>query len=226
MSTTAPSNYPRLPPEIMLMVFKHLERTASPSTLATAARTSHSFHRNLIPVVYRSATLTKDNCRSFFYGLLSSQCISQEEKEAWWEGELGDKKSRVARRIAMLGLVQNVFLADLEAVKVCNAAVRALRAEGLEAPPNDWYTPHMNDSPPRTLLFYGRVPLHVQLSSKLLISLAEELPPDRVTPTLMTEALGGMMRPSGTLSVQLPRGYYRDSDLPRSAPSDAGDRSR
>ncbi|ODN86577.1 hypothetical protein L198_07271 [Cryptococcus wingfieldii CBS 7118] len=203
MPATAPSNHPRLPPEIMLMVFKHLERTASPSTLATAARTSHSFHQDLIPVLYRSPTLIKDNCRSFFHGLFSTQCLSQEEKDAWWEGELGDKKSRVARRIAMLGLVQNVFLADLQAVRICKAAVAALRAKGLEAPPNDWYTPHMDDSYPRILLFYGRVPLNVHLSSKLFLSLAGES--ERLTPTLIPDALGGMVRPSGILSVQLPR---------------------
>ncbi|ODO04501.1 hypothetical protein I350_05105 [Cryptococcus amylolentus CBS 6273] len=206
MSTTAQL---RLPPELMLMVFNHLERTASPSTLATAARTSHSFHRNLIPVLYRSPTLTKHNCHSFFYGLFSILGLSQEEKKAWWEGELEYKKSRVARRIAMLGLVQSVVLADLEAVKICNTAIAALRAEGLRAPPCDWYKPHMDDSPTRALLFYGRVPLNVRLSSKLLLSLAGAYPPDRVTPTLMTEVLGGMVRPSGTLSVQLPREEFK-----------------
>ncbi|ODN76509.1 hypothetical protein L202_05176 [Cryptococcus amylolentus CBS 6039] len=109
----------------------------------------------------------------------------------------------------MLGLVQSVVLADLEAVKICNTAIAALRAEGLRAPPCDWYKPHMDDSPTRALLFYGRVPLNVRLSSKLLLSLAGAYPPDRVTPTLMTEVLGGMVRPSGTLSVQLPREEFK-----------------
>ncbi|WVQ74711.1 hypothetical protein IAR50_004315 [Cryptococcus sp. DSM 104548] len=199
------SSLPTLPHDIVLIILEHIESIASPSTLATVARVSRSLHRRFTPLLYKSPTLTQHNCSRFFSGLSSADVIDEDEKEEWWKGEAADKKSAVARRLAMLGYVRKVEFADLAAVKACHSAIEAFLAHGLQSPPKSWYIPDLDDSPSKHLLFHGRFPPIVHLSANLLGSLRTSESPIN-TQKAWIKLVSRMMHPWGALSLQQPSG--------------------
>ncbi|TYJ55795.1 hypothetical protein B9479_003447 [Cryptococcus floricola] len=207
MTDADPQKFPYLPEDVLLIILELVESTASPSTLASLARVSRSLHRKFIPLLYKSITLTQHNCSAFFYGLSSADTIKEDEREEWWEGELEDKKSAVARRLAMLGCVQNVRLEDFEAVTICHSAIATFLSLELKAPPNSWYNPKKptDDTRSRRLLFHSRLPTNVHLSSNLLDSLRTSESPLN-TKTGWIQLLQRMLKTSGVLSMEQPEG--------------------
>ncbi|ODN86576.1 hypothetical protein L198_07270 [Cryptococcus wingfieldii CBS 7118] len=207
MSSSRPSALPHLPHDVVLLILDHIDDTAGPSTLASLARVSRSLHRKFIPLLYKSITLTQHNCSEFFYGLSPADTINEDEREEWWEEELEDKKSAVARRLAMLGYVQNVRLEDFEAVTICHSAIATFLSLELKAPPKSWYDPRKptDDTRSRRLLFHSRIPTNVHLSSNLLDSLRTSEAPLN-TKTWWIPLLQRMLRTSGVLSMEQPEG--------------------
>ncbi|ODN86588.1 hypothetical protein L198_07282 [Cryptococcus wingfieldii CBS 7118] len=207
MTDADPPKLPYLPEDVLLIILELVEPTASPSTLASLARVSRSLHQKFIPLLYKSITLTQHNCSAFFYGLSSADTISEDERDEWWEGELEDKKSAVARRLAMLGYVQNLRLEDFDAITICHSAIATFLSLELKAPPKSWYDPKKptDDTRSRRLLFHNRIPTNVHLSSNLLDSLrTSEVPLN--TKTWWNQLLQRMLRNSGVLSIEQPEG--------------------
>ncbi|ODN86579.1 hypothetical protein L198_07273 [Cryptococcus wingfieldii CBS 7118] len=205
MTEADPSSPQRLPEDVMCVLLEHVGPTASPSDLATFSRVSRYFHKRLIPFLYMSPTLTRRNVSRFFFGLFYFDKIDDDEREQWWQGDLADKKSAVARRLAMLGHVQCVIFEDYLAVIMCNSAVSAFLAHGLDSPPMAWYgyTSSSQDrsSPARRLLFYGRTPTLVHLSHTFLGGLNFNAVENK---DLRVKVLQSMLGPFGALSIQQP----------------------
>ncbi|WVQ74689.1 hypothetical protein IAR50_004293 [Cryptococcus sp. DSM 104548] len=74
----------------------------------------------------------------FFSGLIDDGYISNEEKARWWEMPMEERKSPVARRIYLLGLVKTVAIGDLGALLTCFEAIRLLRCCELPPPFQPW----------------------------------------------------------------------------------------
>ncbi|ODO04497.1 hypothetical protein I350_05101 [Cryptococcus amylolentus CBS 6273] len=190
----------------MSVLLGHVGATASPSALAAFLRVSRYFHKRLIPFLYASPTLTQRNNFGFFYPLYyDDHKIDDDERERWWQGDLADKKSAVARRLAMLGHVQRVTFQDDVTAEMCNSAVSGFLAQGLDSPPREWYgyTSSSQDDPSlaRSLLFYGRACTLVHLPSRFLGGLLF-LPfngEDRRVQTFQS-----MLGSFGVLSIQQP----------------------
>ncbi|TYJ51159.1 hypothetical protein B9479_008286 [Cryptococcus floricola] len=206
MTEADPSSPQRLPEDVMYVLLGHVGATASPSDLATSLRVSRYFHKRLIPFLYMGPTLTQRNASGFFLGLSRTNKIDDDEREQWGQGDLADKKSAVARRLAMLGHVQSVIFDDHVTAMMCNSAVSGFLAQGLDSPPMEWYgygyTSSIQDhsSPARRLLFYGRAPTLIHLPHKFLGGLM--FPADTDDQRVQTFQL--MLGPSGVLSIQLP----------------------
>ncbi|TYJ55794.1 hypothetical protein B9479_003446 [Cryptococcus floricola] len=207
MTEADPSSPQRLPEDVMYVLLGHVGATASPSDLATFLRVSRYFHKRLIPFLYLGPTLTQRNVSGFFLGLSCTDKIDDDEREQWWQGDLADKKSAVARRLAMLGHVQCVIFEDDVTAEMCNSAVSGFLAQGLDSPPMKWYgygyTSSIQDhsSPARRLLFYGRAPTLVHLSHKFLGGLEY---PAFDNEDQRVQTFQSMLGPFGVLSIQQP----------------------
>ncbi|ODN74898.1 hypothetical protein L198_08205 [Cryptococcus wingfieldii CBS 7118] len=208
MTEADPSSPQRLPEDVMYVLLGHIGATASPSALTTFLRVSRSFHRRLIPFLYISPTLTMRNVSGFFLGLASTDKIDDDEREQWWQGDLADKKSAVARRLAMLGHVQCVVLEDYFTAMMCNSAVSGFLAQELDSPPMEWYryTSSSEDhfSPARRL-FYGRAPILIHLSHnflELLVLPQFDHEDERV------QTFQSILGPFGVLSIQQPKDLW------------------
>ncbi|ODO04506.1 hypothetical protein I350_05110 [Cryptococcus amylolentus CBS 6273] len=115
MTEADPSSPQRLSEDVMYVLLGHVGATASPSALTTFLRVSRSFHKRLIPFLYKTPNLTQRNVPGFLFGLSSTDKIDDDEREQWWQGDVADKKSAVARRLAMLGHVQSCVFEDYDA---------------------------------------------------------------------------------------------------------------
>ncbi|ODN74904.1 hypothetical protein L198_08211 [Cryptococcus wingfieldii CBS 7118] len=213
MTEADPSSPQRLPEDVMYVLLGHVGATASPPALATFLRVSRYFHKRLIPFLYISPTLTQANVSGFFDPLFDTDTIDDDEREHWWQGDPVDKKSAVARRLAMLGHVQCVIFEDYATEIMCNSAVSGFLAQGLDSPPMSWYgytsSSRDDSSPARRLLFYGRAPTLVHLSHKYLGNLAFEALDDE---DRRVQTFQSMLGPFGVLSIQQPadlRGLHR-----------------
>ncbi|ODO04511.1 hypothetical protein I350_05115 [Cryptococcus amylolentus CBS 6273] len=208
MTEADPSSPQRLPEDVMYVLLGHVGATASPSALATLLRVSRYFHQRLISFLYISPTLTQRNVSGFFFGLSYTDKIDDDEREQWWQGDLADKKSAVARRLAMLGHVQCVIFEEFNVVWMCHSAVSAFLAQGLDSPPMSWYgytsSSRDDSSPARRLLFYGRAFTHVHISHKFI----EHIPPALDNISQRVETFQSMLGPFGVLSIQQPIEYH------------------
>ncbi|TYJ52078.1 hypothetical protein B9479_007313 [Cryptococcus floricola] len=198
-------SHPPLPNDVILVILEYisLDTTVSPSHLANLSLVSRSFHQTAIPLLYRNPTLSKRNCFTFFRGVCSLDEIDRAYEEKWWEGWLGDKELTAARRLAMLRYVQNIHLADLEAVIMCGTPLDILRRHRLQAKSKNLPMPPTDDSSANRL-FHSRAPTNIHLSSNLLTSLsrAELSGDDRDWYLKILHMLRGS---SGILSVQQPK---------------------
>ncbi|ODN86596.1 hypothetical protein L198_07291 [Cryptococcus wingfieldii CBS 7118] len=207
MTEADPSSPPRLPEDVMYLLLGHLGATTSPSALTTFLRVSRYFHKRLIPFLYTSPMLTQRNNFGFFYPLYyDDHKIDDDEREEWWQGDLEDKKSAVARRLPMLGYVQCVSFEDDVTAGMCNSAVDGFLAQGLDSPPREWYgypcSSQDDSSPARRHLFYGRAFTHLHLSHKFLGGLRLYLKPENESRRVQT--FQSMLGPFGVLSIQQP----------------------
>ncbi|ODN76541.1 hypothetical protein, variant [Cryptococcus amylolentus CBS 6039] len=183
---------------------------------ATFVRVSRSFHKRLIPFLYTSPTLTQWNIFGFFYPLCfydhTIHKMDDDERERWWQGDLADKKSAVARRLAMPGHVQRVSFEDHVAARLCGFALSGFLAQGLDSPPMKWYghtsSSQDHSSPARRLLFYGRALTIVHLSHKFLGGLVWS---DLHDHDRRVQIFESMLGPFGALSIQQPE-YLRGPD--------------
>ncbi|ODN76514.1 hypothetical protein L202_05181 [Cryptococcus amylolentus CBS 6039] len=138
MTEADPSSPQRLSEDVMYVLLGHVGATASPSALTTFLRVSRSFHKRLIPFLYKTPNLTQRNVPGFLFGLSSTDKIDDDEREQWWQGDVADKKSAVARRLAMLGHVQSCVFEDYDAVIMCDIAVVEFLSQGRDSPPIKW----------------------------------------------------------------------------------------
>ncbi|ODN86589.1 hypothetical protein L198_07283 [Cryptococcus wingfieldii CBS 7118] len=205
MTEEDPSSPQRLPDDVMYVLLGQVGATASPSDLAAFSRVSRYFHKRLIPFLYTSPTLTKQNVSGFFYPLFDTDKIDDDEREQWWQGDLADKKSAVARRLAMLGHVHCVVLEDSFTARMCFSAVSGFLAQGLDSPPMKWYgytsSSQDDSSPARRLLFYGRAPTIAHLSDTFLAGLTFLGLGDEYQ---RFQTFQSMLGPFGVLSIQQP----------------------
>ncbi|ODN86574.1 hypothetical protein L198_07268 [Cryptococcus wingfieldii CBS 7118] len=210
MTEEDPSSPQRLPEDVMYVLLGHVGATFIPPYLAPLLRVSRFFHKTLIPFLYRLAILSRRNVSGFFYWLSYTDKIDDDEREQWWQGDLADKKSAVARRLAMLGHVQGVYFEDYVTARMFNSGVSAFLAQGLDSPPLSWYgyTPSSRDdsSPARRLLFYGRAPTIVHLSHKFLGGLASTALKDE---DRRVQTFQSMLGPFGVLSIRQPEDLRR-----------------
>ncbi|ODN86591.1 hypothetical protein L198_07285 [Cryptococcus wingfieldii CBS 7118] len=205
MDRTGIRSHPPLPNDAILVILEHiaLDTTASLSHLANLSLVSRSFHQTATPLLYRNPTLSKRNCFKFFRSIFSLDEIDRAYKEKWWEGWLGDKESTAARRLAMLRYVQNIHLADLEAVIMCGTPLGILRLHRLQAKSKKLPMPPTDDSSANRL-FHSRAPTNIHLSSDLLTSLSRtEL--SEVDRDCFLKIINMLRGSSGILSVQQPK---------------------
>ncbi|ODN74908.1 hypothetical protein L198_08216 [Cryptococcus wingfieldii CBS 7118] len=206
MTDTDPSSPQRPSEDVMYVLLGHVGATASPSALTTFLLVSRYFHKRLIPFLYASPTLTQRNNFGFFYPLYYDDHkiddVDDDEREQWWQGDIADKKSAVARRLAMLGHVQCVIFEDYATARACNSAVSAFLAQGLDSPPMKWYgytsSSQDNSSPARRHLFYGRAHTLIHLPDRFLFGLSLDDEDQRV------QTFQSMLGPFGVLSIQQP----------------------
>ncbi|ODN76488.1 hypothetical protein L202_05154 [Cryptococcus amylolentus CBS 6039] len=213
MAEENPSSAQRLPEDVMYVLLGHVGATASPSALATFLRVSRYFHKRLIPFLYISPILTQRNVSGFFLGLFDTDKIDDDEREHWWRGDPAERKSAVARRLAVLGHVQCVIFEDYVTAIMCNSAVSGFLAQDIESPPMSWYgytsSSRDDSSPACRLLFYGRAPTLVHLSHKYLGNLEYDALDDE---DRQVQTFQSMLGPFGVLSIQQPedlRGLHR-----------------
>ncbi|TYJ51449.1 hypothetical protein B9479_007984, partial [Cryptococcus floricola] len=98
-----------------------------------------------------------------------------------------------------------IIFEDHATAMMCNSAVSAFLAQGLDSPPMEWYgypSSSQDHSSAHRLLFYGRAPTLVHLPHKFLEGLTYRAVEndDQVVVTFQA-----MLGPSGVLSIQLPK---------------------
>ncbi|WVQ84815.1 hypothetical protein IAT38_006972 [Cryptococcus sp. DSM 104549] len=120
--TTAITTLDPLPPEIRALIFTSLQSHSTPlPVLATVARLSKDTCINTLPLLYHTGTLTRANATRFFFGLGGPFGPYARRPDKWdyfWKDapeEWEEVQTPVERKLRALGLVQRLYIADIEA---------------------------------------------------------------------------------------------------------------
>ncbi|WVQ74866.1 hypothetical protein IAR50_004473 [Cryptococcus sp. DSM 104548] len=127
------------PPEIVSRIWNLYASSHETSTLCTLVRVCKLYFRRYTPLLYAHVELSYQNVLSFFHGLggefgPSGAEISGLERRAWYDQQM--RQGSIARRITLLGMVEDAVICDGAAYEACLRALKVLAALDLPQAPN------------------------------------------------------------------------------------------
>ncbi|ODO06676.1 hypothetical protein I350_04034 [Cryptococcus amylolentus CBS 6273] len=134
------------PPEIVSQIWHSYVSNPTSTTLHTLVRVCKSLFHRYTPTLYAHVELSHRNVLSFFHGLggefgPSGADISGIERVLWYDRRV--RKGCIARRIALLGMVEDAVICDGAAYEACLRALKRLDALGLQNAPDLRQTPEL-----------------------------------------------------------------------------------